>query len=118
MCRGRGGWSVDRPPRTRVQAPGEHGRTRPSPEASSTTPSLLASAPLIFPRGLQVRVADQDARVAERPGTGRRPWAVAWVGLAVAFPVALLVLDSPAESVHMGALLALVLGLVAVESFN
>ena len=67
---------------------------------------------------MQVRVAEQDDRAGNRPPSLRTPWTVAWLGLAVAVPGALWTLLPEAGSVDVPLLIAVLLGLVAAESFT
>ena len=71
-----------------------------------------------LPGGKQVRVAEQDDRAPYRPSSSRRPWTVAWAGLALAVPVALWALVPGAQPPDVPVLLAVFVGLVAAESFN
>src|SRR5688500_15685503 len=67
---------------------------------------------------MQVRVAQHDDRAPNRPLRLSRPWTVAWLGLAVAIPTALWTLLPEAGPVSIPLLLAVLLGLVAAESFT
>ena len=67
---------------------------------------------------MQVRVAEHDDRAPNRPLRLSRPWTVAWLGLAVAIPTALWTLLPEAGPVSVPLLLAVLLGLVAAESFT
>ena len=85
----------------------------------------LASTPLAvslgapdFPGEMQVRVAELDDRAPSRPLRLRSAWSVTWIGLAVAVPVSLWVLLPEVASVDPFLLLAVLLALVAAESFN
>jgi len=62
-------------------------------------------------------VAEQDDRVRERP-LRLTAWAVAWVGMALAIPISLRVLVPGAGRPDIALLIAVFLGMVAVESFN
>ena len=63
-------------------------------------------------------MAEQDDRAPNRPLSLRSPWTVAWLGLAVAVPDALWTLLPDAGPVSSRSLLAVLLGLVAAESFT
>ncbi|TFV76914.1 sensor domain-containing phosphodiesterase [Blastococcus sp. CT_GayMR19] len=63
-------------------------------------------------------MAEQDDRAPNRPLSFRSPWTVAWLGLAVAVPTALWTLLPDAGPVSIPLLLAVLLGLVAAESFT
>jgi hypothetical protein len=67
---------------------------------------------------MQVRVAEQDDRAPYRTLILRNPWTVAWLGLALAVPLALLVLLPSIRPVEPLVLVAVLLGLVAAESFS
>jgi diguanylate cyclase (GGDEF)-like protein len=68
---------------------------------------------------MQVRVAEQDDRAPDRPLAFRSQWTAAWIGLAVAVPVALWVLRPEAtEAADVPLLIAVFLGLLAAESFS
>src|SRR3954447_4463268 len=67
---------------------------------------------------MQVRVAEQDDRLPSRPLTFASQRTVAGIGLAVAVPVALWVLLPASSHVDIPVLIAVFLGLVAVESFS
>jgi diguanylate cyclase (GGDEF)-like protein len=67
---------------------------------------------------MQVRVAEQDDRAPYRTLILRNPWTVAWLGLALAVPLALLVLPPSIRPVEPLVLVAVLLGLVAAESFS
>jgi diguanylate cyclase (GGDEF)-like protein len=67
---------------------------------------------------MQVRVAEQDARVPHRPLILGNPWSIAWIGFALAVPLYLLVLVPDAERVDVLLLVPVLLGLVAAESFS
>jgi diguanylate cyclase (GGDEF)-like protein len=67
---------------------------------------------------MQVRVAEYDDRAPNRPVHLSSPWTVAWLGLAVAIPTALWTLLPDAGPVSLPLLLAVLLGLVAAESFT
>jgi diguanylate cyclase (GGDEF)-like protein len=63
-------------------------------------------------------VPEQDDRAPKRPLSLRSPWTVAWLALAVTVPVALWTLLPDAGSVSIPLLLAVLVGLVAAESFT
>src|SRR3712207_1266633 len=63
-------------------------------------------------------MAEQDVRAPHRPLTSRSPWTVAWVGVALAVPVAVALLSSHSRDVDVWLVLAMFLGLVAAESIN
>jgi EAL domain-containing protein (putative c-di-GMP-specific phosphodiesterase class I)/GGDEF domain-containing protein len=67
---------------------------------------------------MQVRVAEQDDRAPYRTLILRNPWTMAWLGLALAVPLALLVLPPSIRPVEPLLLVAVLLGLVAAESFS
>lgn len=67
---------------------------------------------------MQVPVAEQDERTRQGPLLFRNPWTVAWLGFAVAIPVALWVLLPEAGRVDPAVLVVVLLGLVAAESFT
>ena len=67
---------------------------------------------------MQVRVAEQDDHAVNRPPGLRTPWTVAWLGLALGIPTALWTLLPDAGPVDVPLLLAVLLGLVAAESFT
>jgi diguanylate cyclase (GGDEF)-like protein len=79
--------------------------------------ALLASARPTSPVEMQVRVAEQDDRMPTRP-LRLTPWAVAWIGMAVAVPVALWVLVPTVRPADPVVLVAVFIGLVVAESFN
>jgi diguanylate cyclase (GGDEF)-like protein len=79
--------------------------------------ALLASARPTSPVEMQVRVAEQDDRMPTRP-LRLTPWAVAWIGMAVAVPVALWVLVPLVRPADPLVLVAVFIGLVVAESFN
>jgi diguanylate cyclase (GGDEF)-like protein len=79
--------------------------------------ALLASARPTSPVEMQVRVAEQDDRMPTRP-LRLTPWAVAWIGIAVAVPVALWVLLPTVRPADPVVLVAVFIGLVVAESFN
>ena len=63
-------------------------------------------------------MAEQDDRAPRRPLSLRSPWTVAWLGLAVTVPVALWTLLPDAGSVSIPLVVAVLVGLVAAESFT
>ena len=67
---------------------------------------------------MQVRVADQDARVPSRPHFLRNPWTVGWLILLIAVPPSVSVLTPTFRSVGVGTLVAVFLALLAGQVRN
>jgi diguanylate cyclase (GGDEF)-like protein len=71
-----------------------------------------------FPGETQVRVAELDDRVPPRPLRLRSAWTMTWVGLTVAVPVSVWTLVPEVRPVDPFLLAAVLLALLAAESFN
>ena len=61
---------------------------------------------------------EQDERAPHRPLSLRSPWTVSWLGLGLTVPIALWTLLPDAGAVNGALLLAVVVGLIAAESFT